>query len=98
MTDVEELIALFDKHKDAFLQFKDIANPRSRRADLHAFLLLDELTPGKANMIADAEHDYIWLGVDVDELLAVITEDHVIELTRCGVMYDDDTDFLFMYA
>ena len=82
---------------DEFLGFEKVQNKRSNRPDLHAFLLLEELLPGKTDMIVGAEHDKIWLdfeGVHV----AALTDEQIIELSRCGVMYDEDHDCLCMFA
>ena len=91
----------FDKYKDdEFLCF-DRIKPEYRlasRADLHAFNRLDLLLPGNADMVASAEHDQIWLTVAPEELEKVITEDQVLELVRCGVMYDEDTEALSMFV
>lgn len=66
--------------------------------DLHAFLLLDDLFPNPDNdMIAAAEHDKYWLDVD-GEAIAKLTDDQILELVRCGVIYDSDVDSLAMFA
>jgi hypothetical protein len=101
---VEDLKALFEKHDNEFLKSELIASPRSKRPDLNAFLLLDELVPTEIghykghgfDMVAGAEHDEIFLEPSVDKLAAVITEDQVIELIRCGIRMD--ADGLRMYA
>jgi hypothetical protein len=82
MLNLEEM---FEKHEDEFLKFDRVQNKRSKRQDLHAFLLLDELVPGDNDIVSCAEHDEIYLGVDCGELAEVITEEQVIELSRCGV-------------
>ena len=83
---------------DEFLEFKDVKPKLSQRPDLHAFLLLDQLCPGKGDIIACAEHDEFWLDVDVEELAKVITKEQVIDLVRCGVRYDKRVDSLAMFA
>ena len=82
-----ELRDLFEKHNDEFLKFERVVTKRSRRADLHGFILLDELTPtaNDRDILAGAEHDEVYLSIDDDELAAVVTEAQVIELVRCGV-------------
>ena len=78
----------FDAVDDEFLNFDRIENKRSKRPDLHAFLLLDELFPceGKSDMVCCAEHDEIWLDIPED---AKLTDEQIVELVRCGVRYDD---------
>jgi hypothetical protein len=50
------------------------------------------------DMVSAAEHDEIWLDVDCEELAKVITEDQVLELTRCGVHYDSGYDALKLFV
>ncbi len=88
---------LFNKYENEFLRFERVENKRSERADLHGFLLLEELFPSNRDMISAAEHDEIWLdtgGEQLDEL----TDEQVIELLRCGIRYDPDYDRLAMFA
>ena len=89
---------LFEKHSDEFLVFGEVANKTSRRADMHAFNLIEKLVPGDRDMISSAEHDEIWLSVDPVELANVATEDQIVELIRCGVRYDFDTDSFAMFV
>jgi hypothetical protein len=90
----------FAKHEDEYLEFDRIVVKRSNRPDLHAFLLLEELVPGKngGDMVVSAEHDQIWLDVEPKKLFKVATEEQLIDLYRCGVMYDEETDSLCMFA
>lgn len=88
----------FEKHMDGeFLKFDRVEPKLSQRADMHAFMLLDRLAPGKGDMISAAEHDEFFLGTDCEELAKVITDDQVRELVRCGVRYGD-YDCLCMFA
>ena len=85
-----KLKQLFESDDDYdSLSFDKIENKRSKRADLHAFLLLDELIPGTTNMVAAGEHDQIFLEVEIEDLAKVISEDQVFELKRCGVFVDE---------
>lgn len=79
---------LFEKHNDEYLKFERVENKRSSRPDLHAFLLLDELFPGTRDIVSHASHDEIYLDIDSDDI-EKLTEGQVIELLRCGVLYDD---------
>ena len=99
---LKERFELFDKD---FLQFNKIENQMSRRPDVHAFLLLDLIIEPEPNcsggindMIACAEHDEIWLDIDVDKLNEKITDEQIQELSRCGVRYSSDVDSLCMYV
>jgi hypothetical protein len=95
MLDIE---ATFEKYDEEFLEFGRVQNKRSKRPDLHAFLLLDELVPGKSDIVSCAEHDEIWLDVSPDELAEVATEEQILELHRCGVRYDGGTDSLALFV
>lgn len=81
----QELIELFKKHDDKFLEKPE----GERRIDLDAFNLLDKLLPRKHDMISASEHDEFFLSVRLDELAEVISEDEVIFLTQCGARIDD---------
>jgi len=85
---------LFDKYHDEYLEFDRVENKRSTRPDLHAFLLLDELFPGNKDIISSAGHDQIWLGIETEDI-EKLTQDQILELTRCGVMYDEDSLSMF---
>ena len=91
-----DLAELFDKHNDEFLKFDRVADPASKRPDLCAFLLLDELMPGDADIVSSASHDEIWLVVDCEELAKVATEFQIVTLIRCGVRYDSDGLCMFV--
>lgn len=88
----------YDTYHDEYLKFDRVQNKTSNRADLHAFMLLDKLVPGKCDIVSAASHDEIWMGVSPDDLSKVATEEQIIELIRCGVRYDSDTDSLAMFA
>ena len=95
MMTVERLEEMLKADSDEFLKFERIENKRSNRPDLHAFLRLDELCPGTTDMVDAAEHDEIFLEVSLEDLAAVITEEQVIELIRCGVRMSYDSLAMF---
>lgn len=92
--DIEELKNLFEKHGDSSSNFEEIDSSmrKSKRADLHAFLLLDSILPGNNDIVAASEHDIIYLGVELEEFAKVATENIILDLIRCGVFIDDDTE------
>lgn len=94
----EELFELFDEYRNEFLRFEKVANPRSRRPDLHAFYLLDSLCPGDGDMVSYATHDEIGLGINLDDFMKVVTKEQVIELIRCGVRLSYDYCRLTMFV
>lgn len=90
---------MFELYEDKeFLKFERIVNPKSKRPDLHAFLLLDGLIPAEGDIVSAAEHNIIYLDIDVEELEKVITEDQVLELVRCGIMYETEYDCLATFV
>jgi hypothetical protein len=93
-----DLNAAFESDDDEFLKFERVANKKSTRPDLHAFILLNELVPGETDIVSAAEHDEIFLSIDCEELAKVVTLEQVIELSRCGVRYHDEYDCLCMFA
>ena len=94
----ENLHQFFEDHNDEFLKFDRVENKLSSRADLHAFLLLDKLVPGTSDIVGSAAHDEIFLSTDVEELLKVATEDQLIELSRCGIFYNEEYECLMSYV
>ena len=98
----DALAAIWDKYSDddfdEFLKFDRVQNKLSKRADIHAFLLLDKLVPGDCDMVSAAEHDEIWLDVTPEELSKVVTTAQIIELIRCGVRYDSGVESFAMFT
>lgn len=95
---LDEMTQLFEKYTEEDHAFEDIAHKLHRRRDLHAYLLLDQLCPGKGRIVDSAEHDQIWLGADVDMLAGVITEAQIIELVACSLFFDTDVDRISSYV
>lgn len=95
MIDIEEEFA---KYEDETPKFEGIANKLSSRPDLHAFILLNNLLPGSRDMVSAAEHDQIWLDVDLDELSKVATEDDIKQLAACHVLFDASYDALYLFV
>jgi hypothetical protein len=97
MTSQELLTKLADNDKE-YLKFDRVPNKRSNRPDLHAFILLDELVPGKTDIVCSATHDEIFLDTDLASLAAVITDEQIVELIRCGVRGNPEYDCLAMFT
>jgi len=96
----EEIIALFEKHDDLYLEGFGEAGKAlgpTKRADLNALLLLDRLSPGEGDMVSAAEHDVFFPDVLLEDLALVATEEDVKNLLRCGVSIDED-DTLKLHA
>lgn len=96
---MQSLSDRFDKfHDDEYIQFSRIDSPACLRPDLCAFLRLNELCPSNSVIVSCAEHDQIWLSVDCDEFNNAASDDDILMLTRCGVIYDENTDSLSMFV
>ena len=89
-----EMEEIFERYNDDYLKFERVEHKRSDRPDLHAFLLLDELFPGNRDMISYAEHDEFYLDINDDDIQK-LTEKQVLELIRCGVMYNGEGLWMF---
>jgi hypothetical protein len=87
----------FDAVNKEYRIFDLVKNKRSSRPDLHAFMLLDSLFPGSHDVVSASEHDVIYLFPSEDKIES-LTDEQILELTRCGVMYDDDSDSLMMFT
>lgn len=83
---------------DEFLKFERIEAPLSTRKDIHAFILLNMLVPDTCHILGNASHDEVWLDVDVEKLISVVTKEQVIDLIRCGVRYDSENESLAMFV
>lgn len=95
-----DIQAIFDENEDEYLHH-DRVDPGRRlhaRPDLHVFLALDRLVPGDRDMVADAQHDEIFLQVMPDEVAGVATEQDVVDMIRCGLRYDSDNDSFCMFT
>lgn len=86
---LEELDELFEKHADEYLNKGEIKGPK----DLAAFNRLHELVPSDKDIVSASEHDEYWLSIEPEDFAAAATEEDVIFLCRCGVMYADGMGF-----
>jgi len=88
---------LFEHDNNEALKFDRVEVKNSKRPDLHAFILLDKLFPSKSDIVCCAGHDQIWFDVS-SEQIETISEDHIIELLRCGIYYDNETESLYSFV
>lgn len=92
-----DLEATFNKyHADEYLEFDRVENKYSGRADLNALILLDKLLPGSSDIISAAGHEEVFLSVDISELAEVASEEDILTLVRCGVLYYPEYHCLFI--
>jgi len=87
---------IFAEFHGEYGEFEKVENKLSTRPDLHAFLLLDSLFPGKHDMVCAAEHDEIYLEVEPEYLRKVATKKQLLDLHRCGVICDDGDLCMFV--
>ena len=90
-------VSLFEKHNDEYIKFDRVESKVSTRPDIHAFIMLDALFPANRDMVCAAGHDIIYLDVESEDI-EKLNEEQVIELLRCGVLYDSETDSLTMFV
>lgn len=67
--------------------------------DIDGFIRLKQMGwPALNDILSAAEHDQVWLSIDIDWLLGVITVDDINYLNDCGIHYDADYDSLYMFV
>ena len=97
-----KLKKLIDANEDEFLKtsnFSDTAIAQlTERPDLRAFLLLDRLVRGSFDIVAGAEHDEIFIDVTPEAVAEGASSEDILNLVRCGVRYDSDTDGFAMFV
>lgn len=93
---IRDIKDAFERHADEHSKFDRVKDKPSLRADLSAFIRLDELVPSRIDIVAAAEHDQIWLEVELSDLAKAATEEDIVFLRRCGVMLDGDSLSMFV--
>lgn len=98
--EIDEIRELFEKHDEEFLKFEKVENKLSNKRDLHAFMLLDQLSKDKSgDIIGHAEHDEYLLNFDEEEIENLdLTENIIIDLRRCGVLFDEEFEVFKLFA
>lgn len=98
---IEKMIELFEiegEKPTGWEEFEKIDHPikmEFKRPDLCAFVKLNELVGGQYDIVCSAEHDQIWLDVELEELAKAITENDIVFLVACGVFVEDDSLSMF---
>ena len=87
----------FELVNDDFLKFDRVENKLSTRPDIHAFILLNELFPDTRDIVAAAGHDIIYLDITTEQT-AKLTDEQILDLTRCGVMFENESEGLSMFT
>ena len=93
---IEELFEEIENDNTISKDFGKVENKLSRRPDLCGLLILDKLLPKFTSIIASAEHDQIWLSINVKELAEVATKNNIVDLIRCGIYYNSAQEALTM--
>lgn len=95
-----EMKAFFSAHAETdHSKFEKIDDKRSKKPDVHAFLLLDSMFPDDPRpLISNTGHDFINFHIDLEKLADKITEEQIIELVRCGVSCYKSDDWLSKFV
>lgn len=95
-----DLAKFFEDHMEDQLGGTVTGTPAliTKCKDIIAFLLLDKLVPGHVRMLAAADHDIVFLSVDPHKVNEVATNDELLTLIRCGVLFDAEQEAFFMFV
>jgi hypothetical protein len=98
---VKQMSKLFDKigEEDDVDFFEKTEHPikmEFKRRDLCAFVKLNELVDSDDDIVSAADHDQIWLGVELEDLAKVITEADIQFLVACGVFISEESLSMFV--
>jgi hypothetical protein len=67
--------------------------------DYHGFERLLRLgVVGSGDILSSAEHDQVWLNVEMKKFASVATIDDINYLVDCGIHADEDYDSLYMFV
>ena len=92
--DNDETHELFEKYNDEYLKFELVSNKESKRPDLCAFIILDNLFQSDSDMVSGSSHDEIYLDI-TDEQANTIPENIIADLVRCGVSHNNEGLWMF---
>ena len=84
--------------RDKKLTFEGIGNKYSQRKDLHAFILLDKIVPDNKYLISAAEHDAIYLDINIEDFISKVSKDQLMELLLFGIMYNSEYNCFIMFV
>lgn len=87
-------------NSNVYCNFESVENKLSNRPDLHALLLLDKIVPSEhySDILSSAEHDIVYINIDIKKLIKNVTIEHIYDLCRCGITYDSEVDCLVFYV
>lgn len=87
----------FDLNDKEYLNFKDVNIKLSNRPDICAFIILDSHFPGDEDIVSSSEHDYVYLSITNEQILS-LSKETLIDLYRCGVLYHEEYECLYMFT
>lgn len=95
--DLGRIARQFEKNGHEAMKFQAIKKPLHPRPDLCALLYLDKMMPGTEDIIGSctSNGDAI-LNVDMAAFANKATKKDIIYLIRCGVVYSEVVELLFL--
>lgn len=105
---LDEMIEIYEDYSENsnYNDFQEMPESEKlhRREDIHAFLLLDKIferMDSQENKTTDiiqaAEHEIIYLSIDLDNIAETITKEEIISLAKAGVHFSE-SDGLYMFV
>jgi hypothetical protein len=92
----EEVVELFDKFNEDWVEFDSVHNMLHHRRDLCAFLIIADMFPDDSgDILGAAEHDRVWISAEWEEFCEKATPEIIHDLAACGVIYEDEGLFMF---
>ena len=99
---IQELKKLFKKHSEnEYIEFEKVENKKSKFADIHGLLLLEEKFPPNEishGILDNFDYETATINIEIEEDNIPLTENDIIELLRCGIDYDEDLECLTMVS
>lgn len=95
---IEDISAFFEANNAEYIKFNNVEKKLHTRPDICAFLLLDKLDPSERDIVSAAEHDEIYLDVNIENIKKNATEIDLLTLIRCGVRYDEYLECFSMFV
>ena len=78
-------------------KFSNISTKLASRADVHAFILLDQMFPKSGDIISASKNNVIYLDI-TDDMIETLSDEVILELINCGVLYSSEYDCLYMFT
>ncbi len=95
MINLEEF---FELHNDEHGKFEHIEKPLNQRADICLLLLLDQLIPGKNNLIVRSNRYEIIFDIDIEDFSKKVNVNQLLNMIRCGLCYSSSDSCLYKFV